>query len=116
MNMTVILITLVLLAASSYYVGLKKSISIQKSEKLHSAPIYHGSLLAIYSLIVSLLFILIWYLFENYLYPEFSVSRNLIFFFILIGFFNNSPYSFSKDRKKFSRKRKKLKILLKFFY
>ena len=78
MNMTVILITLVLLAASSYYVGLKKSISIQKSDKLHSAPIYHGSLLAIYSLIVSLLFILIWHLFENYLYPEFSVSRKSV--------------------------------------
>ena len=74
MNMTVILITLVLLAASSYYVGLKKSVSIQKSEKLHSAPIYHGSLLSIYSLIVSLLFILIWYLFENYLYQD-DVSK-----------------------------------------
>ena len=101
MNMTVILITLVLLAASSYYVGLKKSVSIQKSEKLHSAPIYHGSLLAIYSLIVSLLFILIWHLFENYLYPEFSVSRNLIFFLSLLVFLITALIVFLKIEKNF---------------
>lgn len=114
MNMTVILITLVLLAASSYYVGLKKSVSIQKSEKLHSAPIYHGSLLAIYSLIVSLLFILIWHLFENYLYPEFSASRNLIFFLSLLVFLITALIVFLKIEKNF-RAREKVENIIEIF-
>ena len=74
MNITIILIIIALLGISSYYAGIKKSLALEKSKKLHSTPIYHGALLAINSSVASILFIIIWVLCEKNIYTGLSSS------------------------------------------
>ena len=94
MNITIILIILALLSMSSYYMGIRKSVSIRNVEKINSAPIYHGSLLAIYSTMLSVIFILFWFLFEKFFYNELASFRNILYFLSIIIFIITSVIFF----------------------
>ena len=111
MNITIILIIFALLGISSYYMGIRKSASIRKIEKLNSAPIYHGSLLATYSAIVSLVFILIWFMFEKIFYNELSSLRNILYFLSVLIFIITSLIFFLKIDKDFPAREKFEKIV-----
>ena len=106
MNITIILIILALLSMSSYYMGIRKSVSIRNVEKLNSAPIYHGSLLAIYSMMLSVIFILFWFLFEKFFYNELASFRNILYFLSIIIFIITSVIFFLKIDKNFPAREK----------
>ena len=106
MNITIILIILALLSMSSYYMGIRKSVSIRNVEKLNSAPIYHGSLLAIYSTMLSVIFILFWFLFEKFFYNELASFRNILYFLSIIIFIITSVIFFLKIDKNFPAREK----------
>ena len=106
MNITIILIILALLSMSSYYMGIRKSVSIRNVEKINSAPIYHGSLLAIYSTMLSVIFILFWFLFEKFFYNELASFRNILYFLSIIIFIITSVIFFLKIDKNFPAREK----------
>ena len=106
MNITIILIILALLSMSSYYMGIRKSVSIRNVEKLNSAPIYHGSLLAIYSAMLSVIFILFWFLFEKFFYNELASFRNILYFLSILIFIITSVIFFFKIDKNFPAREK----------
>ena len=106
MNITIILIILALLSMSSYYMGIRKSVSIRNVEKLNSAPIYHGSLLAIYSMTLSVIFILFWFLFEKFFYNELASFRNILYFLSILIFIVTSVIFFLKIDKNFPAREK----------
>ena len=106
MNITIILIILALLSMSSYYMGIRKSVSIRNVEKINSAPIYHGSLLAIYSAMLSVIFILFWFLFEKFFYNELASFRNILYFLSIIIFIITSVIFFLKIDKNFPAREK----------
>ena len=106
MNITIILIILALLSMSSYYMGIRKSVSIRNVEKLNSAPIYHGSLLAIYSATMSVIFVLFWFLFEKFFYNELASFRNILYFLSILIFIITSVIFFFKIDKNFPAREK----------
>ena len=106
MNITIILIILALLSMSSYYMGIRKSVSIRNIEKLNSAPIYHGSLLAIYSAMLSIIFILFWFIFEKFFYNELASFRNILYFLSILIFIVTSVIFFLKIDKNFPAREK----------
>jgi len=106
MNITIILIILALLSMSSYYMGIRKSVSIRNVEQLNSAPIYHGSLLAIYSTMLSVIFILFWFLFEKFFYNELASFRNILYFLSILIFIITSVIFFLKIDKNFPAREK----------
>ena len=106
MNITIILIILALLSMSSYYMGIRKSVSIRNVEKINSAPIYHGSLLAIYSTMLSVIFILFWFLFEKFFYNELASFRNILYFLSILIFIITSVIFFLKIDKNFPAREK----------
>tara|TARA_Y100000768_G_scaffold183902_1_gene137723 strand:+ start:170 stop:1390 length:1221 start_codon:yes stop_codon:yes gene_type:complete len=106
MNTTIILIILALLSMSSYYMGIRKSVSIRNIEKLNSAPIYHGSLLAIYSAMLSIIFILFWFIFEKFFYNELASFRNILYFLSILIFIVTSVIFFLKIDKNFPAREK----------
>ena len=71
---------------SAYYAGLKKSLVLRQNKKLNSAPIYHGSILAINSSLSSILFIIIWLVIEKNFYSNLELYRNILYIFSIIIF------------------------------
>ena len=111
MNITTILIIIALLGISSYYAGIKKSLALEKNKKLHSTPIYHGALLAIYSSIASILFIIIWILLEKNIYTDLSLSRNILYIFSILIFLLTAFITFFKIKHEFKAREKLEKII-----
>ena len=111
MNITIILIIIALLGISSYYAGIKKSLALEKNKKLHSTPIYHGVLLAIYSSIASILFIIIWILLEKNIYTDLSLSRNILYIFSILIFLLTAFITFFKIKHEFKAREKLEKII-----
>ena len=111
MNITIIVIIIALLGISSYYAGIKKSLALGKIKKLHSTPIYHGALLAVNSSIASILFIIIWILFEKNIYTDLSLSRNILYIFSILIFLLTSFITFLKIKHEFKAREKLEKII-----
>ena len=111
MNITTILIIIALLGISSYYAGIKKSLALGKIKKLHSTPIYHGALLAVNSSVASILFIIIWILFEKNIYTDLSLSRNILYIFSILIFLLTSFITFLKIKHEFKAREKLEKII-----
>lgn len=70
MNLPAILLTLLALAAFSYYIGRKRSLAIASPVKrggnnLHSLPSYYGYLVLVWCAIPALLVLALWSMFDN---------------------------------------------------
>ena len=96
MNITLILLIICLFGMSAYYAGLKKSLVLRQNKKLNSAPIYHGSILAINSSLSSILFIIIWLVIEKNFYSNLELYRNILYIFSIIIFLVVSILTFKK--------------------
>lgn len=96
MNITLILLIICLFGMSAYYAGLKKSLVLRQNKKLNSAPIYHGSILAINSSLSSILFIIIWLVIEKNFYANLELYRNILYIFSIIIFLVVSILTFKK--------------------
>ena len=96
MTITLILLIICLFGMSAYYAGLKKSLVLRQNKKLNSAPIYHGSILAINSSLSSILFIIIWLVIEKNFYSNLELYRNILYIFSIIIFLVVSILTFKK--------------------
>ena len=114
MSITSILLIIGLFSISSYYAGLKKSLIIRKSKKLHSTPIYHGALLAINSSLSSIIFIIIWLIIEKNIYTGLESFRSLLYIISIIIFFIVSLITFKKIKHDFQA-RDNLEKLIQYF-
>ena len=111
MNITLILLVLGLLGVSAYYSGLKKSLALREERSLHSTPIYHGAILALNSLLASVLFIIVWILFEKTIFPELSSLRIILFTLSILIFILTAIFTFKKIKNEFKARDRLEKII-----
>ena len=114
MSISTILIFLSLLGVSAYYAGLKKSIALRKKSFTHSTPIYHGALLAISSILTSLLFIMLWIILEKNFFLELVSYRNYLFTISIIIFLLTAVIAFIKIKRDF-KARDHLEKIIEYF-
>ncbi|MEL0102429.1 MAG: phosphate ABC transporter permease subunit PstC [Gammaproteobacteria bacterium] len=101
MSITSILLIIGLFSISGYYAGLKKSLVLRENKKLHSAPIYHGALLAINSSLSSIFFIISWLVIEKNFYTDLESFRNILYIISIVIFLTVSLLTFKKIKHDF---------------
>ena len=111
MSITSILLIIGLFSISGYYAGLKKSLVLRENKKFHSAPIYHGALLAINSSLSSIFFIISWLIIEKNFYTDLESFRNILYIISIIIFLTVSLLTFKKIKHDFQARDNLEKII-----
>ncbi len=114
MTLSYIIVIIALLGISAYYTGIKKSLLLKKKKSLHSNPFYHGALLAIYSSLSSITFIIIWLLLEKNFFSRLEFFRAYLYIISIFLFLITAVFIYRKINYEF-KARNNIEKIIEFF-